>query len=154
MADSDGGKTQKIAPVIDHTALQDAKVKEILRFLRDPNTYTVKPGKRQQLGVWMNDGIKMADLIEHTFLANEVELSVLERVEYVRRAAQAVDMTTFIFGPTESDGGIGAHWHSASTDEVLLEGNALNATMSLSGEFVEQRFDISLGFNTKRKLDS
>lgn len=154
VTDSDANSTQKIPPVVDHTALSDAKVKEILRFLRDPNTYTIKPGKRPPLGVWMNDGIKMADLIERTFLAKEVELSVIERVEHVRRAAQAVDLTTFIFAATEPDGGVSAHVFNASTDGVLLEGTALNAKMPLSGEFVEQRFDITLGFNAKRKLDS
>lgn len=137
--------TAELPAQADHAALQEAKVKEVLVFLRDPNTYVVRPG--HPLGVWMDDGLKIARLLEERFLSDPAEFSMKDRVEHVRRAAIAVGLTAFILSSGE-DGARSIHWWNASDETVLFEWtqDADDILRMPDGQRVAERYTFFVGF--------
>jgi hypothetical protein len=136
----------------DIEAIRQAVIKEVLQLLRDPQTYLVVPsGATVHLtqgwdGPWLDDGCKLATLIEDRLLKDPASLSPALAAEYVRRAAVAANLTTFVFPPASEDGVLQAMFWNALDDTVLFEGWEREDPVMPSGERVRDCVTFTIGF--------
>ena len=131
----------------DIEAIRQTAIREVLSFLRDPETYAVRVGEDLS-GPWMEDGLRLAALVEQKLLTRPVELSPQARGQYVRHAAIAANVTTVAFPPSYDDGSMNAMFWNATTDHILFEGQAEeeeDARMP-DGQRVRARVSFTIGF--------
>lgn len=123
--------------------IRQMAIKEALAFLRDPETYVVRPGD-EMVGPWMEDGLKLAGMLESKLLGDPLELSLEQRAQYVRRAAVAANITTVAFPPPH-DGNLQAMFWNATDDTILCEGTVEDEPMP-GGERTRVQVSFTIGF--------
>lgn len=131
---------------VDIGEIREAAIKEVLALLRDPETYAVRAGE-DLTGPWMEDGCRLAALVEQRLLTNPVELSPEARGQYVRHAAIAANVTTVAFPPPYDDGSMNAMFWNATTDHILFEGQVEDEDARMpDGQRVRARASFTIGF--------